>query len=68
MNEWIQVKDALPPMGKKVLVAFHDSGGSVVDAAWLCSNFEWDVANWEVPNSLITHWMPLPQPPEVDDE
>ena len=43
MNKWIRVKDALPPIGRKVLITFNDNGGSIVDVAWLCSNFEWNV-------------------------
>jgi len=68
VNKWISVKDALPPIGRKVLITFNDNGGSIVDAAWLCSNFEWDVENWLVSNDLITHWMPLPKPPEMTYE
>lgn len=64
MMEWISVNDRLPNAGQKVLITFRDPGGSIVDTARRCSDFGWDVTNWEVPDRLITHWMPLPEPPK----
>lgn len=78
MNEWISVKDALPETGVNVLavkqlksgqrniaLAYcireykrHDpvTGKDTVEPYWVTGG-----------NNNITHWMPLPEMPEVDE-
>lgn len=46
------------------LIAFKDAGGSIVDAARYIPGLGWECCNWEVPQGLITHWLPLPEAPE----
>lgn len=63
--QWISVEDRLPiDRLSKYLVAFRDAGGSIVDMARYFPNDGWTCNNWEVPQNLITHWMPLPEVPE----
>lgn len=63
--QWISVKDRLPiDRLSKYLVAFRDAGGSIVDMARYFPSDGWTCDNWEVPQNLITHWMPLPEAPE----
>lgn len=63
--QWISVEEKLPAdYIKRYLIAFKDAGGSIVDAARYIPGFGWECCNWEVPQGLITHWMPLPGAPE----
>lgn len=56
-NKWISVKDRLPEDYKPVIVFrddMHDAGIS-----WIIAG------RWAVPEGVnVTHWMPLPEPPE----
>lgn len=65
--QWISVEERLPiDRLKKYLVAFRDVGGPIVDMARYFPSDGWTCDNWDVPQKLITHWMPLPEAPEVD--
>lgn len=67
--QWISVEDRLPiDRLSKYLVAFRDAGGSIVDMARYFPSDGWTCDNWEVPQNLITHWMPLPGAPEKGDK
>ena len=67
LPKWISVKERLPiDRLKKYLVAFRDAGGSIVDMARYFPSDGWTCDNWDVPQDLITHWMPLPEPPKED--
>lgn len=67
--QWISVEDRLPiDRLSKYLVAFRDTGGSIVDMARYFPSDGWTCDNWEVPQNLITHWMPLPDSPEEGDK
>ena len=62
--QWISVEERLPiDRIKKYLVAFRDLGGPIVDMARYFPSDGWTCDNWEVPQKLITHWMPLPEAP-----
>lgn len=66
---WISVEEKLPADHlKRYLIAFKDAGGSIVDAARYIPGLGWECCNWEVPQGLITHWMPLPGAPEKGDK
>lgn len=68
MSEWISVKDRLPEVRAVVLVyannkiyvsgiaALNDYGDGLHN--WYCVN------DYESIDQDITHWMPLPDPPE----
>ena len=63
--QWISVEEKLPAdYIKRYLIAFKDAGGSIVDAARYIPGLGWECRNWEVPQGLITDWMPLPEAPE----
>lgn len=78
MSEWISVKDRLPEYTKGmgfivVIVAYwsHIRKIYIVDTAYLnedglydnCDDkISMDDGYWE-----LTHWMPLPAPPETDE-
>ena len=59
MSEWISVKDRLPDTCVCVLV-HYDDGNMLVDE--IGSDGEWIDEDFNCGN--ITHWMPLPEPPE----
>lgn len=67
--QWISVEEKLPAdYIKRYLIAFKDAGGSIVDAARYIPGLGWECRNWEVPQGLITDWMPLPEAPEEGDK
>lgn len=67
--QWISVEEKLPAdYIKRYLIAFKDAGGSIVDAARYIPGLGWERRNWEVPQGLITDWMPLPGAPEKGDK
>lgn len=63
MSEWISVKDRLPEDHVAVLV--FDSVCRNIYKAWMSHDLgEWFSEEY-LPDFLnITHWMPLPEPPE----
>ena len=73
VQDWISVKERLPPHNHDVLVYRPDMAMKILvdnyygyygedDAEWHESwaKYGKDIHN----NPLITHWMPLPQPPK----
>lgn len=67
--QWISVEEKLPAdYIKRYLIAFKDAGGSIVDAARYIPGLGWECRNWEVPQGMITDWMPLPGAPEKGDK
>lgn len=57
---WIPVTERLPSVGEKVLVITIGEGKQYVETDTLLATGEWiDYGN-------VTHWMPLPEPPEEE--
>lgn len=67
MCEWIKCSERMPDHCHPVLVV-SSMGGVVQDNV-----YEWDGAAWcdyradyaEYGREVFSHWMPLPEPPEV---
>ena len=59
MSEWISVKDELPNRDIRVLVYIPEMNGSDCN---IQISKGWGVSKY------VTHWMPLPEPPEGDTE
>jgi len=63
--DWRDINNSLPDPGERVLIA---CGISVLEA-WLGDGGKWhrigvnDVERYM--KQKVTHWMPLPEPPEV---
>jgi len=66
MPQWISVKDRLPEIGEWVLINDPEVCQRVAPPS---SNWDWEFA-WATDHQSfyeptdITHWMPLPKPPE----
>lgn len=62
MSEWISVEDRLPEDGDKVLCCFvRDTGINKPDEV-IVGDFYWHKL-WVL--NHVTHWMPLPSPPQT---
>lgn len=60
---WISVQDKLPPLGQTVIV-YREYAGGEVKVEQGCRDLDgwWRV--YGTRTKRITHWMPLPQPPQ----
>jgi len=64
MGEWIKCSERMPDDFEDVLV----SDGGNVEVMWRdCDGFWdcWAPRNSNISEANVTHWMPLPEPPEV---
>ena len=67
---WISVEDRIPDFGTRCLVAYR---GVVQQQMFIFRDkFEWEEDSYaedygEFPSKDVTHWMPLPDPPGVED-
>jgi hypothetical protein len=59
--EWIDVKDRLPEKENEYLVF----GINVTTLNFIEGEWYSDVFNAIIDKKLITHWMPLPEPPKL---
>ena len=65
MTGWISVKDDLPPRLEPVLVCRRSRRGNrVVEQGIRDVDDRWKV--YGTKTGGVTHWMPLPEPPEVE--
>lgn len=65
MSNWVSVRDRLPEVFEPVIVCRRNrKGGQAVEAG------RKDVGDWwrvyGTRTKSVTHWMPLPDPPEED--
>jgi hypothetical protein len=71
--EWISVKDRLPDNDTSVLAVWYDGEKIRVSELFFFDDSDpgetprprWAWELQRVPYSDVTHWMPLPEPPEV---
>ena len=59
MSEWISVEDMLPEYNRKVLVLLET--GEIWIDEYIDRGYAEYFAVW---HGLVTHWMPLPEPPK----
>lgn len=65
MSEWIRVDDRLPEEDGYYLVYGNSNRGLIfMTSDWYdASVYDW----WHYPHAQVTHWMPLPEPPESEE-
>lgn len=65
-NEWVSVEERLPENGQIVL--FHQKDGFIYCAEYFAGKElmspEWIIDNDSWNAKVVTHWMPLPEPPD----
>ena len=59
-NEWVSVEERLPPLKQNVLAYSPESGIAEADYA----DGVWMQYRWSSVMDGVTHWMPLPAPPD----
>lgn len=68
-NEWVRVEERLPENGQIVL--FHQKDGFIYCAEYFVGKElmspEWLIDNDSWNAKVVTHWMPLPAPPEKEN-
>lgn len=60
-GEWISVKDRLPNYDTPVIICTDEKfvyAGTIIGGTWFLDNDSW--------TENVTHWMPLPEPPNAD--
>ena len=69
VDRWISVKDKLPEIGKSVLIYYPKWDGDEIQVAKLEDDgMMFDICGeFNVGTGVITHWMPLPEPPKDGD-
>ena len=61
-RRWIPVSERLPEANTPVLTISKDNNEPVT--AWLEDDFWWSSVDWSL---SVTHWMPIPKLPEVQE-
>lgn len=68
-DSWISVDDGLPDEGKMVVIWSPSFRSCEAEAAW--AQYDYYQGGWRANHGYwygkdtVTHWMPLPEPPEV---
>ena len=67
LPRWIPVTERLPtdPV-KKVLIFVPHTHGNIVDVGRYLGADGWVPEGWYLTQNAVTHWMPLPEGPEVE--
>ena len=68
LPRWIPVEERLPedPV-QKVLIFVPHTHGNIVDVGRYLGADGWVLEGWYLTQNAVTHWMPLPIGPEVEN-
>ena len=64
--QWVSVKDEYPP--KDAMVLFYSQNEGVSEGFWDNDRWYLAVGTISILPSLVTHWMPLPNPPKNTEQ
>ena len=66
---WIHVNNRLPDRSMWCLVICNERGGRITRIAVFLADYYGDIFEDDGKNitKFVTHWMPLPEPPEKDE-
>jgi hypothetical protein len=69
-NEWIPTAEQLPAVGEIVLIVRHSYNGEPVrvEQATLRPDGRWKAIGHKFTQANVTHWMPMPIPPQEGTE
>lgn len=65
-SQWVQVSERMPPLGERVLCYSLKRGFDVARVEKYWDGWVTDDGK-NLVRIAYTHWMPMPQPPEVSD-
>jgi len=65
-TRWISVSERLPDGDVASVMIYTESGG-VAEGQYYPTIKAWKQFRWSVENANVTHWMPLPEPPEMTE-
>ena len=79
MPQWISVEERLPERNGEYIVTACDEGEPYDEIIWndtvvVCAEYYKGCWTWEENSTeysldgIVTHWMPLPEPPEIENE
>lgn len=63
--KWIPVSERLPTEELASVLVYTKDGG-VSEGQYYPTIKSWKQFRWSVENATVTHWMPLPKPPESE--
>jgi len=66
MNEWISVKDRLPKKTGRYIT--YEAENSFIYLSWFSKDRNQFHESGGMAIFGVTYWMPLPEPPEVENE
>ena len=69
VNRWIPCIEKKPEIWKEVLVTLNDKGYKSIHIGEMQEEGSWMIGGefwYEKDDPRITHWMPLPEPPESE--
>lgn len=68
MTDWINVKDALPNVNEEVIVGSKTTKRVTTGRykGVFCS-YQWETCTF-MSDKEITHWLPIPEPPESEGD
>ena len=65
-SPWISIEERMPEPFKPVILCHRRKGGTLVSEQGIYDNLKDTWKAYGVKIKKVTHWMPLPEPPEEE--